>query len=81
MMPINNSIAHLELVGTRIMLREPGSEQPVPMPDGAVEEMCARLDAQGDHDEAARHRRELHVLRSLAQRMADAPGASGAERS
>jgi hypothetical protein len=81
MMPINYSIAHLELVGSRIMMREPGSEQPVPMSDGAVEEMCAGLDARGAHEEAARHRHEHDTLRAVAQRMADAAGACGAERS
>ena len=81
MMPIDDSVAHLQLVGSRIVLREPGREQPTPMPDGAVEEMCAGLDARGEHEEAERHRRELDILRSVAQRMEDARSACDAERS
>lgn len=82
MMPINDSVARLELVvGSGIVLREPGREQPVPMAEGALERMCIELEGRGEHDEAARHRRDLAFLQTIAQRMADAPGACGAERS
>lgn len=73
-MPIDDSVAHLQLVGSRLVLCEPGREQSIPMPDGAAEQMCAELDARGEHAEAARHRRELKFLQTVAQRMASPPG-------
>lgn len=80
-MPIDERVAHLQLIGSRLVLREPGREQVIPMPDEAAERMCAELDARGEHGEAARHRRELKVLQAVAQRMASPRRGSGHERS
>jgi hypothetical protein len=70
-MPLDESIAHLQLVvDVGIVLCEPGREQPIPMPPEAAEQMCAELEARGEHTEAARHRRDLHVLQTVERQMA-----------
>jgi hypothetical protein len=79
-MPIDESVAHLQLVvGAGIVLHEPGCEQLIPMPPGAAEQMCAELDACGEHALAARHRQELQVLQTVAQRIASAQGSPDPE--
>ncbi len=81
-MPLDETRAHLELVvGSGIVLRGPGHEQPIPMPPDAVEAMCADLDARGEDAEAARHRRALQVLQSVAQRMESSSGSCSGEGS
>lgn len=70
-MPIDESVAHLQLVvGFGIELREPGRDRPIPMSEAAAERMCADLDARGEHEEAARHRRDLQFFQTVAQRIA-----------
>jgi hypothetical protein len=80
MMPLDETLAHLQLVvGSGIVLSGPGHEQPIPMPPGAAERMCADLDARGEHAEAARHRRALQVLQSVAQRIESSCGSRSGE--
>jgi hypothetical protein len=68
--PIDDSVPHLWLVGSRLMLRHPEAERLIPMSDGAFDLMCAELEASGRGDEAARHQEEMARLRAIAQHMA-----------